>query len=100
MADQIAYGVQFTNHGEFVCRFNIQWDGGETDRTDELSAGQSVFVDLQPYHKQIHRGTSCYARAFIVLGPNHDSGRNFTYGPADEPVEYTISGTTFSPRFD
>jgi hypothetical protein len=100
MTDQVAWEVQFTNHGEFVCRFNIQWDGGETDRTEELSAGQSAFVDLKPYHKQIIHGTSCWARAFIVLGPNHDSGRNFTFGPGDVPVEYTISGTTFSPRFD
>ena len=100
LADQVAFTVQFTNNGAFVCSFNIQWDGGETDRTEELQAGQSAFMDLRPYHKQIVHGTSCWARAYIVLGPNHDSGRNFTFGPADEPVEYTISGSVFDPSFD
>jgi hypothetical protein len=101
MTDQVASYAVLTNMGAFVTRFSIIWDGGETDRSDELAIGQSVTIDLKPYHKQVHRGTSCCARAYIEAGPNHNSGRNFTFDVTEEaPVEYTISGSVFDPSFD
>ena len=101
MGDQVASYAVLTNMGGFVTQFSIVWDGGETDRSDKLALGESVTIDLKPYHKQVHRGMSCCARAYIVDGPNHNSGRNFTFDVTqEEPVEYTITGTIFDPSFD
>ncbi len=43
-------------------------------------------------------GTSCWVRAYIHMGPNHDSGANFLFYPAST-VRYRIGGTTIKPSF-
>jgi hypothetical protein len=92
--------VHFNNDGSFECCFSVQWDGGQTDRTSEVGMGNSgggVDVDLS--NAGIPDGTNCWARAYIIDGPNHDSADSFTYHANGNEVTYTISRTTFNPSF-
>jgi len=99
MTDASASSVIFHNQGGFDCNFSVQWDGGETDRTNILSIGQTTTLDLKVY-QHIPNGQSCWARCYVFGGPNHDSGRNFNYSHDAGSVEYTISGGTLNPSFD
>jgi hypothetical protein len=94
----MANRVHFFNNGGFVCNFSVQWDGGESLRTPELSNQQSAEIDLTTL-TNLKPNTVCWVRAYIVAGVNHDSGRNFTYD-SNTTVEYTLSGTTINPSFD
>jgi hypothetical protein len=90
--------VIFHNNGGFATSFSIQWDGGESGRTEMTTNGDTISMDLTVL--TIPDGTSCWARAYIQGGPNHDSGDNFTYAAADTSTAvYTISGTTLNPSF-
>jgi hypothetical protein len=99
MSDASAGTVIFHNQGGFDCSFSIQWDGGETGRTEILSIGQTTTLDLRRY-ANLSPGTSCWARGYVYGGPNHDSGRNFNYDPNGGSVDYTISGGTLNPSFN
>jgi hypothetical protein len=90
--------VRFTNQGEFVTSFAVEWNGGETDRTPEQAGGTTATIDLDKY--QIAPGTSCWARAYIVAGVNHDSQDNFNYNPGPQAIpHYTIYGGASTPHF-
>jgi hypothetical protein len=89
--------VNFTNHGGFVASFSIQWNGGESGRTGPTDVQETVSIDTSSLN--IPDGESCWARAYINAGPNHDSGDNFTFHQNGGLVTYTISGTTFDPSF-
>src|SRR5262249_13881527 len=71
MTDASASSVIFHNQGGFDCNFSVQWDGGETDRTNILSIGQTTTLDLKVY-QHIPNGQSCWARCYVFGGPNHD----------------------------
>ena len=45
MTDASASSVIFHNQGGFDCNFSVQWDGGETDRTNILSIGQTTTLE-------------------------------------------------------
>ncbi len=98
MADADANSVIFHNKGGFDCQFSVQWDGGQTGRTDTMSSGQTTTIDLTRY--VIPSGQSCWARCYVMGGPNHDSGRNFNYVSTAGTVEYTITGGVDNPSFD
>jgi hypothetical protein len=99
MSDESGNNVLFINSGAFICAFSVQWDGGESQRTPELQNGQSFTLDLTK--NKIPENKSCWARAYIVAGPNHDSGRNFNYvGKNRNTIEYTITGSVFKPSFN
>lgn len=89
--------VKFIQNGGFVSDFSIQWNGGESGRTGFLSEGQSATVDTE--NLKIPDGESCWARAYIVAGPNHDSGDNFTFHEGAGNVTYTLAGSTSNPSF-
>ena len=89
--------VQFYNEGYFVCSFSIQWNGGQSERTNEVEQGDNATIDTT--NLGIPDGTSCWARAYIVDGSNHDSSENFTFHADAPEVQYTITGTTSDPSF-
>lgn len=89
--------INFENHAEVVTSFSIQWNGGETGRTGEVSAGMSSSIDTSSFN--IPDGASCWARAFIEAGPNHDSGDNFTFHAEADEVTYKLWGGTYNPSF-
>ncbi|MEO8378339.1 MAG: hypothetical protein ABI779_01625 [Acidobacteriota bacterium] len=93
--------VKFFDNGAFSGNFSVQWDGGETLRTETINAGQATdTVDLTQY-TGLAAGTSCWARVYIAGGINHDSGRNFIYQPANPAtVSYTVTGGSLTPSFD
>jgi hypothetical protein len=97
--DQNADNVVFNNSAGFDCSFSIQWSGGQTGRTGMTALGQTVTMQMSDGPKP-PSGTSCWARAYVQGGPNHDSGRNFNYVPNAGTVQYTISGGTLTPSFD
>lgn len=101
MADQTGSKVIFYNNGGFVCNFSVQWDGGQTGRTESVAAGQHTDpIDLTQ-QSTLSSGTSCWARVYVDGGINHDSGRNFTYVTSDlTTVQYTVTGGTLNPSFD
>jgi hypothetical protein len=89
--------VRFTNE-LMASAFAVEWDGGETDRTPVEGPGGTAEMDLDKY--TIPPGTSCWARAYVVAGPNHDSGDNFNYAPGPGPVpHYLLGGSEGSPSF-
>jgi hypothetical protein len=89
--------VLFNNNGGFDTSFSVQWNGGQTDRTPVITAGTSTTIDMSKYN--VPNGASCWARAYIVAGPNHDSGDNFNYNPNGSQVTYSIDGATVNPSF-
>lgn len=90
--------VIFHDNGGFCTSFSIQWNGGQTGRTGIVCLGQTVAMDLTRLN--IPDGTSCWARAYIQGGPNHDSGDNFIFTRSDTSTAvYTISGGTLNPSF-
>lgn len=94
------YLVEFHNRAGFASSFRVEWDGGECppDRTEVITAGGVAKVDLREYG--VPEGTSCWARAYVQGGPNHDSGDNFNYGEDDSSTaSYSITGTTLNPSF-
>ncbi|HYH08512.1 MAG TPA: hypothetical protein VEK11_15760 [Thermoanaerobaculia bacterium] len=93
--------VKFFDDGAFSGNFSVQWNGGETLRTETVNSGQSTnTVDLTQY-TQLAAGTSCWARVYIAGGVNHDSARNFTYDPNnDATIQYTVTGGSLTPSFD
>jgi hypothetical protein len=93
--------VVFFDNGAFSANFSVQWNGGETFRTETINAGgQTHILDLTQY-TQLTAGTSCWARVYVVGGVNHDSGRNFTYNPNNaSTIEYTVSGGSLTPSFN
>ena len=99
MANSAGNNVKFYNDGAFTSAFSIQWNGGQTDRTEPVVADQTTSLDLTQYN--IPEGMSCWARAYIYGGPNHDFGRNFNYARNNaSTVEYTITGGVDTPSFD
>ena len=88
--------VFFNNNAAFSCRFSVQWNGGQSGETELTYAGDSVSIDLDPFATAIGTG-SCWGRAYIVDGVNHDSGNNFTLSAGN--VTYTISGGADTPSF-
>jgi hypothetical protein len=99
MPNYAGNNVKFYNNGGFACSFSVQWDGGQTDRTGTVLANQSSGIDMTNY--VIPENTSCWARAYINGGRNHDSGRNFNFVRANkDTVEYTITGGVATPSFD
>jgi hypothetical protein len=99
MTDASASSVIFHNNGGFDCNFSVQWDGGQTGRTEVLMRGQTATMDLTRYDN-IPEGQSCWARCYVFGGVNHDSGRNFNFHRIAGSVEYTITGGTLNPSFD
>lgn len=99
--DQRGRYVKFFDSGAFSCNFSVQWNGGQTLRTETVNAGQSTdTLDLTQY-LNLPTGTSCWARVYIDGGVNHDSGRNFTYDPNSQAtISYTVSGGSLTPSFD
>lgn len=90
--------VNFKNSGEFVSSFAVEWDGGESDRTKEVAKGQTATIDLSKY--TLADETSCWARAYIVAGPNHDSEDNFNYDKESGlTAYYELYGSAVRPRF-
>jgi hypothetical protein len=98
MADQTASQVIFHNNGGFTCSFSVQWEGGETGRTEVIALGGNVTLNLNTL--TVPPQISCWARVYISGGVNHDSGRNFNYDAKGGTAVYTISGTTLNPSFD
>ena len=88
--------VYFNNNGEFSCRFSVKWGGGETQQTGTVNAGGSAQIDLSSY-PDIPSSASCWAKAYIDDGVDHESGDNFAYGTSN--VTYTISGGSQTPSF-
>lgn len=92
------HSVEFHNRAGFASSFSIQWDGGETPRTEVITAGGVAKQDLRELG--VPEGVSCWARAYVQGGPNHDSGDNFDYRNADSSIaSYSITGTTLNPSF-
>jgi hypothetical protein len=92
--------VVFYDNGAFSANFSVQWNGGETLRTETVNAGSHTnMIDLTQY-TQLTAGTRCWARVYIDGGVNHDSGRNFTYEPNASSIEYTVTGGSLTPSFD
>ena len=89
--------ITFNNQSATVASFSIQWNGGETLRSGELATGQSYTFNGALLN--IPLGTSCWGRAYIEAGPNHDSGDNFIFTNDESTVTYTLTGTTFGPSF-
>ena len=82
--------VNFTNDAMVQSSFSIQWNGGETDRTAVTSKGDTGSIDTSLYN--IPNNASCWARAYVIAGPNHDSGGNFTFQPDGATVTYILTG--------
>ncbi|RON06247.1 hypothetical protein [Pseudomonas brassicacearum] len=92
------YLVEFHNRAGFASSFSVQWDGGETNRTNVITAGGVEKINLRTCG--VPEGTSCWARAYVQGGPNHDSGDNFDYREGDSSIaSYSITGTTLNPSF-
>ncbi|MEO7592981.1 MAG: DUF1842 domain-containing protein [Byssovorax sp.] len=92
--------IVFQNHAAADSSFSVQWNGGETGRTPVISAGQSVALNMSSSSYSTPDGTSCWARAYVQGGPNHDSGENFTYSTSSNAVVvYTLTGGVDTPSF-
>lgn len=89
--------VTFQNEGAFVASFSVQWNGGESGRTPVVRFGETTAIDMANFPPPGGPGVSCWARAHIQGGPNHDSADNFN--PDGGNVEYVIKGTILSPSF-
>ena len=87
--------VTFINSCAADSSFAVEWEGGESGRTSVLMAGQSTSVDTSK--TTAPAGISCWARAYLQGGGNHDSGDNFNNG--DPNVTYDLTGTLFNPSF-
>ena len=99
-SDQTGRFVIFYDNAAFSGNFSVQWDGGETYRTDVLNPGDDTTIDLKDY-LQLPAGTSCWARVYIIGGVNHDSGRNFNYDPnSNATIQYTVTGGCLTPSFN
>ncbi len=85
------------NGAAFACDFSIQWNGGESDRSNRLLAGMTNTLDIPP--AAIAAGASCWLRAYVVGGGTHDSGDNFVAG-TNHFVQYEIKGTTGTPSWN
>jgi hypothetical protein len=88
--------VNFANNAHCVSSFAVEWNGGESDRTKEIGEGETATIDLSKY--VLADGTPCWARAYIVLGPNHDSGDNFDKQDTGTAY-YELKGSAAFPRF-
>ncbi len=99
--DESGRYVKFFDSGAFSCNFSVQWNGGQTLRTEKVNAGQSTdTLDLNQY-VQLPAGTSCWARVYIDGGVNHDSERNFNYDPNSQAtITYTVDGGSLTPSFN
>ena len=90
--------IRLHNSGGFNASFSVLWPGGESEESKKVDANYgTVTIKLTP--QMLTPGTSCWVRAHIDGGPNHDSQRNFNYRP-NSFVEYTIRGTTLNSYFD
>ena len=87
--------VTFVNTCGADSSFSVQWDGGQSGRTAVLPVDQHASIDMSNTSAPV--GQSCWARAYVQGGPNHDSGDNFNNGGSD--VTYTLSGTVDAPSF-
>jgi hypothetical protein len=74
---EIPMWAHFTNNSQTVSSFAVEWNGGQTNRTGQISETESASLDLSAYAAILPLGTSCWARAYPVLAPNHDSRDNF-----------------------
>ena len=92
--------IVFQNHSGADSSFAVEWNGGQTGRTPVISAGQSTTLDMSSDSYSTPDGTSCWARAYVQAGPNHDSGDNFTYRTnSTGVVVYTLTGGVDNPSF-
>lgn len=87
--------VLFVNTALANSSFSVQWDGGESGRTAVLMAGQTASIDMKDVN--VPAGASCWARAYVQAGRNHDSESNFTVGECN--VTYVLSGTVDDTSF-
>lgn len=87
--------VTFVNSMAADASFSVQWDGGQSPRTGVLMAGQNASIDMAGISAPA--GTSCWARAYVQGGPNHDSGDNFSQGGNN--VTYILTGGVDNPSF-
>ena len=87
--------VSFVNNCAAVSSFAVKWNGGESSRTTVLMSGQNASIEMSD--TSAPAGISCWARAYIQGGPNHDSGDNFTNGGPN--LTYILSGSVDSPSF-
>lgn len=88
--------VRFCNAGSYDASYSVQWDGGETDRTrvvQESGPGpdMTASIDLSAY---ANVGSSCWARAYIVGGKNHDSESNFSFPITPPNPSLPVMGIT------
>ena len=81
--------VTFINTCGANSSFAVEWDGGESQRTAVLQIDQQASIDTS--NTNAPAGVSCWARAYVQGGPNHDSGDNFNNGGPN--VTYNLSGT-------
>jgi hypothetical protein len=89
--------VLFVNQCGADSSFSVQYDGGQSGRTIVLMEGQSASLDIS--NLAINVGTSCWARAYVQGGPNHDSGDNFAFQTGKANVTYTLTGSVDFPSF-
>ena len=87
--------VTFVNSAAADSSFSVQWNGGESNRTPVLMSGQNAYIDMA--NTSAPEGTSCWARAYVQGGPNHDSGSNFNVGSSN--VTYILTGTVDDVSF-
>lgn len=96
--------VRIQNGGAYEASYSIQWNGGETDRTRVVPSqapGGSMMtasIDLGAY---ANVGSPCWARMYVVAGPNKDSG-SFPFpidppGPFQTVIGYTSEGGAQTP---
>ncbi|MGI4870669.1 MAG: hypothetical protein ACRYFX_05755 [Janthinobacterium lividum] len=89
--------VHFQNEGGFTASFSIQWAGGETSKTAEISIRHSISLEHQL--NAIPVNATCRARAHILVGSTHTSEDTFIYTPDGPDVTFTISGFIHTPSF-
>lgn len=91
--------VVLHNRGAFNCMFTVKWSDGESPKTSTAMVLQTKYIYMDDL--KIPNGTSCWVKAYIQNGTDHESERNFTTSDARVPdVSYTITGTTHSSSFD
>lgn len=101
--DPVASKICIQNHGGFVMKGSIAWNGGNTPEQGNYPNPDTKCFDLMDSFKagKIKDGTSTWAVANILAGPNNkESSENVTFSStSNSTVTYTITGTTSKSSF-
>ena len=90
--------IEFVNQCAADASFGVEFGGQSSGRTAVLHVGQSATMDIS--NIGITDGQSCWARAYVQAGPNHDSRDNFAFHTgSSQVVVYTLTGTVDTPSF-